>query len=153
MAESKTNRSALAAVLVSLCLTYWLGIFTATHIPLKPLPGGRSRWKSLDKAEHFSAYAGLTVLLCATGAMWVKASPRLFGGVFGLVAVYGAFDELTQLLVPSRSADLRDWVADLAGAGAGILVFAMIHPRLTQSRRHRRDGGIEVDSPTPTAAG
>jgi len=124
MAESKSNRRVLAAALAGLCLIYWIIIFTATHIPLKPLPGGQSKW--FDKVEHCSAYAGLTVLLCAVGATWVFGPARLYGSVFGTVALYGAFDELTQVFVPGRSADLRDWAADLVGAGAGIVVFAIV---------------------------
>jgi len=36
---------------------------------------------------------------------------------------YAAFDELTQMLVPSRSCDVKDFLADLAGISTGLLTF------------------------------
>jgi hypothetical protein len=118
------TRRAPAAILLGVCLIYWSGIFLATHVPLRPLPGG-GQGRSLDKVGHAAAFAGLAVILCATGAMWIRVPVRLYAGVFGAIAAYGALDELTQLFVPGRSADFRDWSADLAGAAFGILVFAL----------------------------
>jgi VanZ family protein len=41
------------------------------------------------------------------------------------VAVYGAFDELTQIPV-GRHADVADWFADVAGSVIGLALFAMV---------------------------
>ena len=118
-----TNHSMLAAILLGLSLTYWLAIFIATHLPLGPaLPGSP---RGLDKLVHGAAFAGLAIVLSATGAIWLRSSGRLYAAVFGVAAVYGAFDELTQMLVPRRTADFRDWAADLFGAALGIAVFAV----------------------------
>jgi VanZ family protein len=46
----------------------------------------------------------------------------LYWGVAGrwlVLACYGAFDELTQLLV-NRNADVMDWLADIAGSALGL---------------------------------
>jgi VanZ family protein len=51
-----------------------------------------------------------------------------------LGSLYGASDEVHQSFVPGRAADPLDWVADSAGAVAGVLVFNLIHSR----RRVRR---------------
>jgi VanZ family protein len=41
------------------------------------------------------------------------------------VAVWAAIDELTQIPV-GRVADFWDWLADVAGAAAGILLFVAV---------------------------
>ena len=53
--------------------------------------------------------------------------------VICVAAMYGAFDELTQLLVPRRTADLRDWAADVVGATLGVAAF-LIGWRLVYGR-------------------
>jgi VanZ family protein len=57
-------------------------------------------------------------------------------GVLTLIALYGAFDELTQAFVRNREPDLYDWLADLAGALLGIAAYSVarqlafvFHPR------------------------
>ena len=103
---------------------YWLALLIATHVPLaKSQNPGRS-W---DKLGHLVAFAALSVLLCSAGAMLWRPSWRLYGGVFMVVAAYGAMDEFSQRFSPGRSADFRDWIADVLGAGIGILCFAVIH--------------------------
>lgn len=125
------NRSKSAAILLGLCLTYWLAIFIATHIPLTltlPLKPMLAGWpKGLDKVEHCVAFAGLAILLSAAGTSWIRSPWQLYAAVFGLAAIYGVFDELTQILVPTRSADVRDWAADVTGAAIGVSVFALCH--------------------------
>ena len=117
------NRSKLAAILLGLCLTYWLAIFVTTHLPFSPIRAGWPKW--LDKVEHGCAFAGLAIVLSAAGAIWIRDPWRLGVAVFGLAAIYGALDELTQMLVPPRTADIRDWAADITGATFGLSVFAL----------------------------
>jgi VanZ family protein len=35
---------------------------------------------------------------------------------------YGAFDEIHQIFIPNRSAELLDWIADILGATSGGLL-------------------------------
>jgi VanZ family protein len=51
---------------------------------------------------------------------------RLIGLVLLVAAGYGILDELTQALV-GRSADIKDWFADLVGATAGIWAALLAH--------------------------
>ena len=99
---------------------YWLIIFGGTHLPGNPLPGGGHR----DKLAHFGAYAGLAFLLCGAVACFRRMVPAYYGAVLGLIACYGIFDELTQLLVPNRTADPLDWLADISGGLVAMVVFA-----------------------------
>jgi VanZ family protein len=99
---------------------YWLTIFVGTHRPSRA--GGQPPMN--DKALHFSAYCGLSFLLCCA-----SLPNRTWKGTFGLMAViatYGSADELTQLLVPSRTADVADWFADVVGGLVGIGIYFVV---------------------------
>ena len=78
-----------------------------------------------DKVVHLIAFAALAFPLARTGR-------------FGLIPVFvgaSTFGGLIELIQPSfgRSADMQDWIADIAGVGLGI-VLALIYRRL---RKHR----------------
>ena len=117
---SRPMSTATFSVMVMLRL-YWGALFCATHVPLPHgvLPG------NTDKFVHFVAYAGLGMLL-----MGLRTTRGAFtwGSVFGrwlVLAAFGVFDELTQLLV-NRNADFRDWLYDITGAAAGVLLVAFV---------------------------
>lgn len=104
----------------ALCL-YWAVIFYATHTKLPPglLPGNS------DKLMHFVAYAVLGALLISVRATrgiypWSSLWKR-----WAILAAYGAFDEVTQLLV-NRTADVRDWLADITGAALGLGLVTLV---------------------------
>ena len=78
-----------------------------------------------DKLVHLIAFAALAFPLARTGRI-------------GLVPVFigaSGFGGLIELIQPSfgRSADMQDWIADIAGVGLGI-VLALLYRRL---RKHR----------------
>ena len=78
-----------------------------------------------DKVVHLIAFAALAFPLARTGR-------------FGLIAVFvgaSVFGGLIEVIQPSfgRSADIQDWIADIAGVGLGI-VLALLYRRL---RKHR----------------
>ncbi|MGE5432943.1 MAG: VanZ family protein [Syntrophomonadaceae bacterium] len=104
---------------------YWIVLFIATTLPGNDVPNlGVS-----DKIEHFAAYAVLSVLLCFTYYFQKKfrlLSSRPFLMTILTVSVYGALDELHQLLVPGRSCDIRDLAADVTGALLGLLLVFVI---------------------------
>jgi VanZ family protein len=78
-----------------------------------------------DKLVHLIAFSALAFPLARTGR-------------YGLVAVFvgaSVFGGLIEIIQPSfgRSADMQDWIADIAGVGLGI-VLALVYRRL---RTHR----------------
>ena len=94
-----------------------VGMLWSIHQP-PPAPDGT------DKLVHLIAFAALAFPLARTGR-------------FGLIPVFiGAsfFGGLIELIQPSfgRSADMQDWIADIAGVGLGI-VLALLYRRL---RKH-----------------
>jgi VanZ family protein len=65
------------------------------------------------------------LLLCAAAAGFGKFNLATCLALFGLLALYGAVDELTQGLTHSRFPDAWDLAADLVGAALGMLLFAI----------------------------
>ncbi|HTN77123.1 MAG TPA: VanZ family protein, partial [Pirellulaceae bacterium] len=85
-----------------------------------------------DKIAHFVAYAGLAFLLTSAVLVTQPFRWRLLIYVLLVIAVYGAFDELTQIPV-GRTADIQDWIADCVGATIGMsaaLAIGMIWNRM-----------------------
>lgn len=54
-----------------------------------------------------------------------------------LAALYGASDEVHQLYVPGRSAEVLDWTADASGAILGVLSSAWLLARTRRGTRSR----------------
>ena len=109
----------IAIILLSI---YWLALFVGTHIPLRKigLPGN-------DKLLHLLAYGGLAFLL-AWAVAGARPTWRSILAVLLVVSTYGIVDELTQSLIPSRSSDLGDWIADVAGALFGLVCYRVTLP-------------------------
>ena len=87
----------------------------------KPLPAPNG----IDKLVHLIAFTALAFPLARTGRI-------------GLVPVFvgaSAFGGIIELIQPSfaRSADMQDWIADIAGVGLGI-VLALLYRRLRKNR-------------------
>jgi VanZ family protein len=108
---------------------YWLILFTATSLPVQRLPSiGFS-----DKINHFLAYFILAVLVNLT-LIYQRKSRFLFNKA-SLVTIfigllYGAFDELHQILIPGRFAETLDWIADGMGTFVGVLVVYYLISKL-----------------------
>lgn len=126
---------------------YWIALFATTHLPIHSsdvAPGN-------DKMHHVVGYAILALLFG-----WMISSPRpRFGGegqgkgtsasndlpssrrfpfigALILLALYGVFDELTQLLV-GRTGEFYDWLADVAGIVIGLAFVAFFTATRQQS--------------------
>lgn len=110
-------------------IVYWLILFTATSIPTKDLPSiGFS-----DKVNHLMAYFVLSVLVYLT-LLFQRKSELLFNyaPIVTLIisSFYGIADELHQMFIPGRSAEVFDWFADAIGAILGILLVYFLKSRL-----------------------
>jgi VanZ family protein len=108
-------------ILWVICAAYWVALFTLTHLPRVPAVGQRVQ----DKLAHFMAYGVLAGVLYLV--LWASKSPQKRAAYFviAVTLLYGAMDEITQPLV-GRSCELYDWLADAAGAGAAVGVFALV---------------------------
>jgi VanZ family protein len=112
-------------VVLALAL-YWPGMFVATHIPQVPRWVGQVPFS--DKTLHFVAYLFLVFLLWFAINPYKKVSWRKAVPCWILFAVvwYGVIDEWLQMYV-GRNADVWDFVADLAGAVAGLVVLTFFN--------------------------
>ncbi len=97
---------------------YWLVIALGTHMPD---PGVEIELIN-DKMMHFGAFTGLALLLSWT-FMPRRPTVRRVLAVLAIALLYGMADEITQMWVPTRTADLHDWIADCCGAVAGLAVY------------------------------
>jgi len=90
---------------------FWLGsIHTSLSIP--------QDWLPRDKVTHFAAFGLLTWLVLRALRFELVASNygRLIVASIGLSSLIGALLEAWQSLLPYRTAEFADWVADSMGA-------------------------------------
>jgi VanZ family protein len=113
-----THRRKLAIIVLAI---YWPTLFILAHIPI---PGKVREAGVSDKVLHFLAYLVLVFLFWITlnphrKVRWRKA---VSWAVVLIMVVYGIIDELLQGYV-GRSCDRMDFVADLAGVFAGLILL------------------------------
>lgn len=104
---------------------YWIILFTLTTLPTESVPSvGVS-----DKIEHLLAYFVLSILLYLT-LLFQKKSALLknYAMLFTLLIVfaYGVLDEVHQLMIPGRSCELLDFLADVLGGIIGIIIIKIL---------------------------
>lgn len=101
---------------------YWIILFLLTSLP----SSSAITMNVSDKIEHFGAYGLLSVFLYLNLFFQnrfelLKKFPAIFTIIFA--SLYGLLDELHQLLVPGRSCEFLDWLADFSGALIGVLII------------------------------
>lgn len=117
--ESLQRRAARARTLAAV---YLVILFVGTHIPTPDVGVDVS---GLDKVLHLSAYAVLTFAVMLGWELTVGAlAAKHYFAVWLVGTVYGMFDEATQIPV-GRTADMNDWLADVAGIVLGLFAFRL----------------------------
>ena len=138
--ESASHHRRITVLLTIALVLYWLIAFLGTHIPI---PAGVIPRGGGDKVLHFGGYTILASLL-----MGLRASRGPFGWHsvvmrWIVLAVYGAFDEVTQQLV-GRHADVADWCADLLGSLCGLLLVVLL-VRVCSRRSVKQEATLSTD--------
>lgn len=108
-------------VLLAALLTAWLTAFAATHVPAPRVPHGLPS----DKTLHLLTYAVLAGLMWLTLRAYGRPMRSRALATFAALALYGAFDEITQPLV-NRSAEVRDWLFDTLGVVLALAIGALV---------------------------
>lgn len=123
--SSRPSRSPWPVVSVRLVLVgYWVSMCVATHVPHPPAIVSA---QVSDTWLHLAAYLGLAVLLVQGVAVGRPVCRRDAVRLWGVAVVYGALDEVTQMVpVLHRTAEWKDWAADVAGAAVGVLVGMLV---------------------------
>jgi VanZ family protein len=110
-------------------------IFTLSSQPRLPsLPGGLTGYTG-----HFIGYfiLGAALLRGFARGRWTGVTAKAAALAWIGSAVYGLSDEFHQQFVPGRTSTMGDWLADLAGAAAGVAVPLMWRRRLDRMPRNR----------------
>ena len=114
------------------CIAAWAGAFIATHIPAERLP----QIGAGDRLLHALGFFVLGSFFLLTLAAHGVRSARRAVLVICVLAVYAALDEVTQELV-NRYASLDDWLADVVGAVAAVILWEILL-RVLAARKTRR---------------
>ena len=114
---------------------YMAAIFYVSSLPQPTVPLGG------DKPWHLLAYFGLGVLTIRAVAGGLPASIqwRVAAIATAIAVGYAATDELHQMYVPGRSAELTDLLADAIGVVLGTSIcwaWGRV-PRKSQDARHK----------------
>jgi VanZ family protein len=103
-------------------IVYWVALCIGTHVP-----GGFAGTPLVsDKTLHFVAYAGLGFLLAVMLSLSGIRDSRIYWTALLVAVGYGAIDELGQIPIPGRTADVVDWLADVGGAVAGVVCWRLM---------------------------
>ena len=97
---------------------------------LNTIPGGAlpTTPSGADKGAHL-LLDGVLGVLGARAALTAARGWRPLLSVLLASSAFGAVDELHQSLVPGRSVDWRDWIANVVGAALGVLLAAALMQR------------------------
>ena len=112
----RTSRFAGPALIV-----YVVALLVGTHLPGSVV---QDSFSGNDKIQHFAAYSVLSLLAFNFMSARSVGSLRCFVLLFFSLAAFAALDELTQIPVPDRFSDWRDWGADMAGISVSLAVAA-----------------------------
>lgn len=118
-------------------LTTALVVAAILYATIAPHPVGADElplFPGVDKVVHFIMFATLAAaLLFDLWRIKTATSAGRVMAVAGVAAVlFGAVDELLQeCLTDNRSGELLDWLADVGGVAAVLLIFSALR------RRHR----------------
>lgn len=108
---------------------HWISIFVLTSLPSNSMP----HFALYDKAKHFIAYFVLSLLLSLTLRVQSKFEKLKIGFAkfaFIITISYSTFDELHQIFIPGRDAEILDWLANLLGIILGIYLIKVISHKL-----------------------
>ena len=113
----------------------FVGVTVLMLVPLGS-SGGAPSIPHLDKLVHLGAWLALAVALWfplrAAGRMSVARAIAMVAGL----GLWGVAIELLQGLVPERTGDVWDALADLCGAALGALIMAALERREPQGAAH-----------------
>ena len=108
--------------MTALVLGYWCLLFISTHVPAQAVKVIGSH----DKLAHFFGYGTLAWLTAWAVSQKYAMRWKHYIAIWLMTAVYGVIDELLQMIpILGRSADVKDWVADVCGAACALAVYAL----------------------------
>lgn len=98
---------------------HWISILILTSLPSKSVP----EFQLHDKAKHFLAYFVLTFFLSLSLRLQERSAKIRQNFVkisFFVLMIYSTLDEIHQLFIPGRAAEIWDWLANFIGIILGL---------------------------------
>lgn len=123
----KTNNRIFIFIYLPLII-HWLTILILTSLPSDQVPSVEIG----DKVNHFLAFFVLGFFLNLALKYQNKyplPKKNILLYTVIIAAFYGLLDELHQLFVPGRSAEVLDWIADFLGAITGSFLAEYLYRR------------------------
>ena len=99
-------------------LAYMAGIFYLSAQSNPPVPGGIPDW-ILHGVEYFGF--AVVVFRAVSGGLPAVVTRASVAASMAIVTTYAISDEVHQLFVPFRTADIRDVRSDVIGASLALL--------------------------------
>ena len=112
------KRRAWTRVVVWVAFVELLTSLPGSALPVLDLPF------RYDWLAHFCLYGMLGVLLARAARLSGWPWHRLVL-VWLAISAFGVLDELHQLFIPGRSAEVSDWMMDTTGSATGIVGFML----------------------------
>lgn len=104
----------------------WAGvILLGTSLPQDAVPVQTS---NIDKFLHFTIYTVFASLLTRQISEGTTRGRAALGAII-IAAAFAAADEWHQRFIPGRFPELADWMADVAGAMLGAVLYAFVFSR------------------------
>jgi hypothetical protein len=122
---------------LSLCVLLIYGLF---HYGAQPIAVGLFV-PPVDKIAHAGVF-GLIALM-----LWFFFDRKYPLLVIGLVAMTGAVDEVHQLFLPGRFAEVSDWIADVVGAGLPLFALMASRKKCSKSVDNLPSGNMTTKTP------
>jgi VanZ family protein len=121
----KISLSLQQKITLVLLVLYWPAIFISTHIIMPP--SVLQQMQASDKALHFLVYFILIILLWFSVSPAAKVSFRRkkIWIVLLLLVFYAGADEWLQGLSAGRTRDIMDFVANVKGLSAGLVIICL----------------------------
>ena len=114
---------------------WFVGIYILCFIPVPDVPQPEVSWFALDKAAHVFLFAGLALLIVRGWQREKMAPLGLHGFVWLLSTVFGIMIEIQQGVVPHRSFEGADILADTVGAALGLAIWHLMMLRYGKRTR------------------
>lgn len=104
----------------------WLAfVEVLTSLPGSTLPSLPPFPIRIDWVAHLGMYGVLGALLARVGVLENWSRRRLVLTVV-MISLFGVLDELHQLFIPGRSAEVGDWAMDTLGSAIGFTVVTWV---------------------------
>ncbi|MEX2514134.1 MAG: VanZ family protein [Cyclobacteriaceae bacterium] len=113
-------------------IAWTLGIIYALYSPESNVPK-MPRFRGFDKIIHFCLFFGLAFLWCRVINAYTNENDgkksKFFTNYLVLWIFLAIFTEFLQQLVPGRSFDYLDIMANIAGGTIGTIVFVYLNKK------------------------